>query len=177
MFKIETKTDAQLSKKERTEILNLLNASFDNIFPNRIFFKQIPHKRILVKKNDTIVGQVGIDYRAMNLGGRLIDVVGIIDLCVAEEYQGKGIGSKLLQTVENQFKERADFILLFADEHKVYLNNGFKLANNKVTWLGIDGGKTIGILSKNMGDCLMYKSIKKGVEWTEDDLDMMGYLY
>ena len=177
MLKIETKTDAQLSEKEYTEILALLNASFDNIFNNRIFFKQIPHKRILVKKNDIIVGQVGIDYRAMNSGGRLIDVVGIVDLCVAKKYRGNRMGTKLLQAVENQFTEKADFILLFADEHKVYLNNGFKLADNKVTWLGIDEGKTIGILTENMGDCLMYKSIKKGAEWTEEDLDMMGYLY
>ena len=177
MFKIQTKTDAQLSEKEYAEILALLNASFDNIFGERIFFKQIPHTRFLAKENDTVVGQVGIDYRAMNLGGRLIDVVGIVDLCVSSEYQGKGIGTQLLQTVENQFTEKADFILLFADEHKIYLNNGFQLANNKVTWLGIDEGKTIGILSENMGDCLMYKSIKKGAKWTEDDLDMMGYLY
>jgi len=113
----------------------------------------------------------------MNLGRRLIGVVGIVDLCVADEYQGKGIGTQLLRTVEAQFAEKVDFILLFADEHKVYLNNGFKLADNKVTWLGIDEGKTIGILSENMGDCLMYKSIKKGAVWTEDDLDMMGYLY
>ena len=177
MLKIQTKTDAQLSQKEHTQILSLLNASFDNIFPNRIFFKQIPHKRILVKENDTVVGQVGIDYRAMNLGGRLVDVVGIIDLCVASKYQGNRMGSKLLETVEAQFRGRADFILLFADEHKVYLNNGFQLSNNKVTWLGIDEGKTIGVISKNMGDCLMYKPIKQGATWTEDDLDMMGYLY
>jgi len=141
MLKIETKTDAQLSEKEHTEILTLLNASFDNIFGERIFFKQIPHTRFLAKENDTVIGQVGIDYRAMNLDGRLIDVVGIVDLCVAVEYQRKGIGTQLLQTIENQFKEKADFILLFADEHKVYLNNGFKLSNNKVTWLGIDEGR------------------------------------
>jgi len=177
MLKIQTKTDAQLSQKEHTQILSLLNASFDNIFPNRIFFKQIPHERILVKENDTVVGQVGIDYRAMNLGGRLVDVVGIIDLCVADAHRGKGIGTQLLQSVDNQYKAKADFILLFADEHKVYLNNGFQLANNKVTWLGIDEGKTIGVISKNMGDCLMYKPIKQGATWTEDDLDMMGYLY
>jgi len=122
MLKIETKTDVQISEKEYAEILTLLNASFDNIFDNRIFFKQIPHKRFLAKENDIVIGQVSIDYRITSLGEKLIGVVGIIDLCVVSEYQGKGIGTK-------------------------------------------------------MGDCLMYKSIKKGVEWTEDDLDMMGYLY
>jgi len=177
MHKIETTTDTQLSHKEYTEILSLLNTSFDNIFLDRIFFKQTPHKRFFIRENNTIIAQVGVDYRAMNLNGQLIHVIGIIDLCVAKEHRKKGIGTQLLKTVEKQYKEKADFILLFADKHKVYLNNGYKLSNNTVKWLGIDGGKTIGIITENLADCLMYKSIKKGAVWTEGNLDMMGYLY
>ncbi len=177
MVQIEVKSDIDISDSEHEKILSLLNTCFDNIFGERIFFKQAPHLRFLAKENDQIIGQVGIDYRVMNLDGQLIKVIGIIDLCVEEIFRGKGIGSTLLRSVENYYSCKADFILLFADNHQVYFRNDFQLANNKVKWLGIDEGKIVGIIEKRMGDCLMYKPLKANAIWTEGDLDMMGYLY
>jgi len=177
MFKIESKHETELSKQEREELLTILNNSFDGVFGSQIFFKQIPHLRYFVKGNDKIIAHVGIDYRGMNLGGKIIFVVGIIDLCVVPNHRRKGWGSELIKHIENTYKEKADFLLLFADDHRVYLKNGFTLANNQVSWLGIDKGKTLGIISKNLDDCLMYKPLNKDALWSIDSLDMMGYLY
>ncbi|MFU0824919.1 GNAT family N-acetyltransferase [Clostridium sp.] len=167
--------DIKLEKK----ISDLLVESFGEIYPkDRIYYKQLPHFRFLAFDKDNLVGQVGLDYRVMNLNGVAIKVLGIIDICVKNEYRGKGIGSKLLEVIECfSVEHQMDFLLLFTDVENFYKKNGFVNANVMCKWIKIHEHKIIGIGEEEFKDKgLMIKKVGNKV-WKDGNLDMLGYLY
>ena len=126
--------------------------------------------------NDILIGQVGLDYRVMNLNGINIKVLGIIDICIKKEYRGKGIGSKLLGTIECfSIEHKLDFLLLFTDIETFYAKNNFMSVKNICRWTKIDEHKTLGIGEEEIKE-LMIKKVGNKV-WQDGYLDMLGYMY
>ncbi|MFX3649716.1 MAG: GNAT family N-acetyltransferase [Paenibacillus sp.] len=171
--------DVDLSEEWSTLLQELLVASFPEVYPkDRLFFKQIPQGRILAFTLDNqLVGQVGLDYRMMNLNGTPIRVLGIIDLCVSPAVRSQGIASLLISEVERVAQGRVDFVLLFADHDELYRKNGFKTVSNTCKWLKIDHETltTVGV-GTQMVEGLMIKEVGS-VPWDEGELDFLGYLY
>ncbi|MGG3941523.1 GNAT family N-acetyltransferase, partial [Peribacillus psychrosaccharolyticus] len=101
-MKTEMVFDYEMGTDLASNIQELLNESFQEDFPkNRIYFKQLPHFRFVAfNEKNQLIGQVGIDYRVMNLNGEPIRVLGLIDLCVTQNTRSKGIGSMLLLEIE-----------------------------------------------------------------------------
>lgn len=169
----------EIDKQKLVEIQSLLTECFPGIYPeNRIFFKQLPHFRLLVMDNDKLVGQAGLDYRVMNLNGELIRVLGVIDLCVKEEYRSQGIASQLLKYLDDfSQNNNIDFILLFADDPSVYKRNGFMSAHNECRWLKINDDS---MTSLSMGQEVIGELMIKetgSLSWSDGSLDLLGYLY
>ncbi|WP_040376197.1 GNAT family N-acetyltransferase [Peribacillus psychrosaccharolyticus] len=179
-MKIDMVFDYEMGTDLASTIQELLNESFQKDFPkNRIYFKQLPHFRFVAfNEKNQLIGQVGIDYRVMNLNGEPIRVLGLIDLCVTQNTRSKGIGSKLLLEIE-QFccNRNIDFLLLFADNKTLYLKNGYRSVTNKCKWLKINHESQI---TRGIGyekiEGLMIKEVGK-YGWREGDLDFLGYLY
>lgn len=174
--KPEYEINIELAKK----IQGLLTECFPDIYPkNRTYFKQLPHFRFLaINKESDLLGQVGLDYRVMNLNGKPVRILGVIDLCVSKKNRSQGIGSWLLLEIEKFCKEKnIDFLVLFAHNKKLYLKKGFKSVKNKCKWLKIDNESqnTKGIGFEIL-DELMIKKVGK-IDWSEGDLDFLGYLF
>ncbi|SEN49498.1 GNAT family N-acetyltransferase [Paenibacillus sp. OK076] len=171
--------DMDLNEERSTHLQALLIASFPDVYPeDRLFFKQIPHCRILAFNPDNqLIGHVGLDYRMMNLNGKAIRVLGVIDLCVSTAYRSQGIGSLLLSEVDKLSRGHIDFVLLFADHEGLYSKNGFKMVSNTCKWLKIDHETltTIGVGIEQI-DGLMVKEVGT-LPWSEGELDFLGYLY
>ncbi|PRA07297.1 MULTISPECIES: GNAT family N-acetyltransferase [unclassified Paenibacillus] len=171
--------DVDLSEEWSTLLQELLVASFPEVYPkDRLFFKQIPQGRVLAFAPDNqLVGHVGIDYRIMNLNGKPIRVLGIIDLCVSSAIRSQGIASLLISEVERMAKGRVDFVLLFADHEELYSKNGFKTVSNTCKWLKIDHETltTVGVGHQEV-EGLMIKEVGS-MPWSEGELDFLGYLY
>jgi GNAT superfamily N-acetyltransferase len=165
--------DVELEKR----IQNLLLECFPDIYPEaRIYYKQLPHFRYLAFDKDILIGHVGLDYRVMNLNGMIIRVLGIVDICIKEEYRGNGLASKLLQTIEDfSVTHKLDFLLLFTDIEPFYLKNDFISVNNTCKWTKIDEHKTLGIGEEIIKE-LMIKQTGNRV-WKDGYLDMLGYMY
>ena len=160
------------------QLRELLQASFEPHYPNRLYFKQLPHLRLIAFAEDRVIGQVGLDYRVMNLGGEPVRVLGIIDLCVHEDVRGKGVGRKLVEAVIALGERKAvDFVLLFADRDDLYVKAGFVHANNPCTWLQINDQQltTHGIGEDTFTELMIRPVGDKS--WTEGTLDFLGYLY
>ena len=179
-MKIKKIIECDMDNELTENIQELLTECFKGIYPNnRIYFKQVPHFRFLVFNEEKhLLAQVGLDYRVMNLNGKRIKVLGIVDLCVSRAHRSKGIASLLLLEIDKYCgKKDIDFLLLFADNKTLYLKNGYKPVRNKCRWLKIDDrNQTIlGIGYEERSD-LMVKKIGTN-EWTEGDLDFLGYLY
>ncbi|MCK1988158.1 GNAT family N-acetyltransferase [Lysinibacillus fusiformis] len=179
-MKIETIYDYEINGSLRAKLQYLLTECFAEDYPKeRIYFKQLPHFRFIATddKNE-LVGQVGLDYRIMNLNGKPIRVLGIIDLCVSKNQRSQGIGSLLLSKIDEFCKGKSvDFLLLFADNKKLYVNAGFKSVHNECTWLKIDNKNqtTNGIGYEKINE-LMIKEIGN-IKWEDGKIDLLGYLY
>ncbi|WP_440119849.1 GNAT family N-acetyltransferase [Paenibacillus sp. QZ-Y1] len=171
--------DMELNEGCSARLQELLVTSFPDIYPkDRMFFKQVPHCRLLAFTPDhQLVGHIGLDYRIMNLDGKAIRVLGIIDLCVSATYRSQGIASSLLGEVDKLSKGNVDFVLLFADQTDLYVRGGFRSVNNICKWLKMDNVTltTIGIGTQNV-EGLMIKEVGS-MEWNEGELDFLGYLY
>ncbi|MDQ0914643.1 GNAT family N-acetyltransferase [Paenibacillus sp. V4I5] len=179
-MKIDKVFEYDISNELAANIQELLNASFPEIYPkNRIYFKQLPHFRFLAfNRENQLIGQVGLDYRVMNLNGKPLRILGVIDLCVSQNTRSQGVASTLLIEIDKfSVGRNIDFILLFADNRTLYLRNGYKLVKNQCKWLKIDNETQI---TNGIGfeaiDELMIKEVGK-IDWSEGDLDFLGYLY
>ncbi len=172
------KTDFQLTKSEKHKVLTILQETFPGFFTDRIYYKQVPHFRLLLQSDaGEWVGQVGIDCRMMALNGVPISVFGIIDLCVSKKYQHQGWATQLLQKVEAMAKaHQADFLLLLADDHRLYLRNGFGVVANECVWLKIEEHQTLGIGQAWIAQEVMIKPLGDK-PWAAGKLDMLGYMY
>ncbi|WP_456271928.1 GNAT family N-acetyltransferase [Bacillus sp. AK031] len=170
----------EIDLQKSAEIQRLLTECFPGIYPeNRIFFKQAPHFRLLVHdEKDVLVGQAGLDYRVMNLDGKLVRVLGIIDLCVKKEYRSQGIASQLLKYLDEfSVNKNIDFSLLFADDPSVYRRNGYVSAANECRWLKINDEN---LMSFAIGEEVIGELMVKetgSIKWNEGSLDLLGYLY
>ena len=109
-------------------------------FYDRNYFKQPPHYRILAKENNKLIGQIGLDYRAMNLDGNPIKVLGIIDICVDSKHRNRGIGKTLLKKVDDlslEFSDKVDFIFLVTNIPNYFEQYGFRRVEPITTWIKI----------------------------------------
>lgn len=179
-MKIEKISEYDINKQLKKKLQRLLVESFGEMYPlDRVYYKQLPHFRFVVTdKDNQVIGQVGLDYRVMNLNEKPIIVLGIIDLCVSEANRSKGIGSLILTKINEFCNEKSiDFILLFADNPDLYLKNGFISVENKCKWLQIDdvNQTTYGIGNKRNDELMIKKLGNKN--WEQGDIDLLGYLY
>jgi predicted N-acetyltransferase YhbS len=170
----------EIDLQKSAEIQSLLTECFPGIYPeNRIFFKQVPHFRLLAHDEmGMLVGHAGLDYRVMNLDGKHVRVLGLIDLCVKREYRSQGIASQLLKYLDEfSLNNNIDFILLFADDPSVYRLNGFISAANECRWLKINDEvlMSLAIGEEVIGELMIKET--GSISWSDGSLDMLGYLY
>ena len=104
-------------------------------------------------------------------------VFGVIDLCVREEYRGKGIGGELLKVLENKAQlANIDSILLLADDPRLYLQYGFKSMDVECIWLRIDEHKNFGVGRERIENEVMFKALSPLFE-ARGPIDLLGYMY
>lgn len=160
-----------------SEIRALLESSFPGFFRDRIYYKQVPSFRCLVRCHGKIVAQVGVVYRVIRVGERAVTIFGLADLCVDEAHRGKGLASRLLEEVESlALLHHIDTLVLLADDHRLYLGHGFEAVKRPCTWLGIDEHRSLGMRSQNLGDCLLVKLLDDQ-PWPQGEIDFLGFLF
>ncbi|MCA9018486.1 MAG: hypothetical protein KDA77_24435, partial [Planctomycetaceae bacterium] len=55
----------ELSDRQRSQILSLLTDCFPGYFEERIFFKQMSQERLLAYSDGDLIGQLGLEHRAI----------------------------------------------------------------------------------------------------------------
>ncbi len=157
-------------------LVKLLDAAFPDTFDGRTYFKQQPHSRLLAHHDDRLVGQVGLEFRVINVGGALLEICGIVDLCVAHCAQRRGIGSQLLVRAEELAVGR-DFMVLIADNQSIYHRYGYSsVTPAPARWHAIEDLQSHSVIEEDLGDCFMIKQIGSK-PWPEGKIDMLGYLF
>ena len=173
---MKIKPELELTKEEHQAIMTLRNAAFPDHQSTHSYYKQLPHYRALKFQGNKLIGYMGLDYRVMNLNGEPIKVLGIIDLCVDTDFQGKGVASAMLITVTEYAKDKdVDFIALMADDPSLYLKNGFQGLEVEASWLRIHEHKNYGIAEERLND--FYVKPLRDQTMIKSGLDWLGYMY
>lgn len=171
----------QISKSDSEEINSFLKRCFPDIdYEGRDHFKQLPHYRILAKDKGKIIGQLGIDFRVMNLNGQAISVFGVIDLCVDPQFQNRGIGKALMNELEiiaKNSSDKVDCLFLVTGDPPYYERLGFRITNLTTTWLKLDSFNNYGVSTEKIADAFFMVKEISDRKWVDGDLDLLGYMY
>ena len=154
----------------------LLQACFPG-YPSRSYFKLPPHFRYLAVAGGELVGQVGVELRVIRVGGEVLRTFGVVDLCVRGSERSRGLAGGLLAEVTQLARSAGmDFVILFADDDRIYTRHGWARAANPCTWLRIDEHATLGVATAEDTGALMVKKIGQHA-WPEGEVDLLGHLF
>jgi GNAT superfamily N-acetyltransferase len=176
-MQIEIVPEYKISDNVHKLVNRLLVESFPDYPLNRSYYKLLPQFRYLVWVSDRLVAQVGIKHRVISNAGIPVRIFGSIDLCVAPSYRSQKIATKLLQQVEELGKtSKVDFLVLFADDSRLYTENGYQQVTNLCRWMKVDEHQIIGIGEESMADYMMVKKLGDK-KWQDGIVDLLGYLF
>jgi GNAT superfamily N-acetyltransferase len=158
------------------QVQALLQACFPE-YPSRTYFKLPPHFRYLAVAAGELVGQVGVELRVIRAGRNVLRTFGVVDLCVSESQRSRGLAGQLLAEVTQLAGSCGmDFVILFADDDRLYTRNGWARVANPCTWLKIHEHATLGVATAQDTGALMVKKIGQRA-WPEGEVDLLGHVF
>jgi GNAT superfamily N-acetyltransferase len=174
---IEVVPEYKISNGVHKIVNQLLVESFPDYPLDRSYYKLLPQFRYLVWKDDNLIAQMGIEHRVITNTGIPARIFGLIDLCVASSYRSQKIATTLLQQIEEVGRmSRIDFLVLFADDSRLYAENGYQRVANLCRWMKIDEHQTCGVGEESLSDCMMVKQLGEQI-WQNGIVDLLGYLF
>lgn len=168
--------EAEVPADLADQVQALMQACFPG-YPSRTYFKLPPHFRYLAMANGELAGQVGVELRVIRVGSNVLRTFGVVDLCVRESARSHGIAGRLLAEVTGLARSCGmEFVILFADDDRVYLRNGWARAANPCSWLKIDDHTTLGLATAEDTGALMVKQLGRRA-WPDGEVDLLGHLF
>jgi GNAT superfamily N-acetyltransferase len=176
-MQIEIVPEYKLSSDVHNLTNRLLVSSFPDYPVDRSYYKLLPQFRYLVWEGENLIAQMGIEHRVITNTGIPARIFGLIDLCVDSSYRSQKIATTLLQQIEELGRtSKIDFLVLFADDSRLYAENGYQRVANICRWLKVDEHQTIGVGEKSLSDCMMVKQVGEQT-WQDGLVDLLGYLF
>jgi GNAT superfamily N-acetyltransferase len=124
-----------------------------------------------------VVAQMGVELRVIRVGQDIFRTFGVVDVCVRPSQRSRRLATRLLDEVTEYAGTCAmDFILLFADDDRLYVQNGWHRAANPCSWVRIDEHVTLGLTRAEMTNALMVKAVR-GKTWPDGEVDLLGHLF
>jgi GNAT superfamily N-acetyltransferase len=168
--------EAEISRDLRRQVQALLQASFPG-YPSRSYFKLPPHFRYLAMTGDALAGQMGVELRVIRVGPHVMRTFGISDLCVRASERSHGLAARLLAEVTGLARAcEMDFVILFADDDRLYSRNGWARAANPCSWVKINEHTTLGLATAQDTNALMVKATGQQ-PWPDGDVDLLGHVF
>jgi len=169
--------EAEIGADLSRQLGSLLQACFPG-YPGRSYFKLPPHFRYLAMTGDpNVAAQMGVELRVIRVGDQVLRTFGIVDLCVRQSERSRGLAGRLLTEVTRYASSCGmAFIILFADDDRVYSRNGWRRVANRCSWMRIDDHATLGLAQKEDTGAMMVKATGKHA-WPDGDVDLLGHLF
>jgi len=102
---------------------------------------------------------------------------GVVDLCVTESQRSRGVAGTLLAELTELARScEMDFIVLFADDARVYARHGWARVTNRCSWVRIHDHVTLGLARQEDPGAMMVKALGEQ-PWPEGDVDLLGHLF
>lgn len=130
-------SDKELTPNQKLKIEELLRLFFPDHFLGgryRFAVKQSDPHRLLIWNGTELIGHLLAVGRNVKLDGEHLKLLFVGELCVSREYQGKGIGKLLMQSLDPHLDKKFDLVLLCCrpDLLGFYQKVGWKLLDMKV---------------------------------------------
>lgn len=169
--------EAEIGPNVSGLLRSLLQACFPG-YPDRSYFKLPPHFRYLaLTSGRDVVAQMGVELRVIRVGDHVVQTFGIVDLCVRQISRSRGLAALLLADVTEYARSCGmAFIVLFADDDRVYVRNGWRRVANRCSWVKIDDHATLGLARKEDTGAMMVKATGEQ-SWPDGDVDLLGHLF
>jgi GNAT superfamily N-acetyltransferase len=168
--------EAEIPAERMHQVQALMQMCFPG-YPSRAYFKLPPHFRYLAMAGGELAGQVGVELRVIRVGSTVLRTFGVVDLCVRGSGRSRGLAGRLLAEVTELARScRMDFVILFADDDRLYTRNGWARATNPCSWLKIDNHTTLGLATAEDTGALMVKKIGQHA-WPGGEVDLLGHLF
>ena len=68
------------------------------------------------------------------------------------------------------------FVVLFADDDRLYTRNGWARVTNRCSWVRINDHVTLGLAGPEDTGVMMVKAVGEQ-PWPEGDVDLLGHLF
>jgi GNAT superfamily N-acetyltransferase len=169
----EAEIGADLSRQLQT----LLQTCFPG-YPSRSYFKLPPHFRYLaMTSSGSVAAQMGVEFRVIRVGDAVVRTFGVVDLCVQQSQRSRGLAGRLLADVTELARSCGmGFIVLFADDDRLYARHGWARVANRCSWVRIDDHVTVGLARLEDPGAMMVKALGEQ-PWPEGDVDLLGHLF
>jgi len=168
--------EAEIGESLRQQVQALLQACFPG-YPSRSYFKLPPHFRYLAMKSGALAAQMGVELRVIRVGSNVVRTFGVVDLCVTMGERSCGLAGRMLAEVTELARACGmDFVILFADDGRLYTRNGWARAGNPCSWVKIHDHATLGLARAADTSALMVKVIGQQA-WPEGEVDLLGHLF
>ncbi|HEX9352805.1 MAG TPA: GNAT family N-acetyltransferase [Streptosporangiaceae bacterium] len=168
--------EAEIGGDVRQQVQALLQLCFPG-YPSRSYFKLPPHFRYLAMADGGLVAQMGVELRVIRVGRNVVRTFGVSDLCVRTSERSRGLAGRLLAEVTELASACGmDFVILFADDSRLYLRNGWAPAANPCSWVKIHDHTTLGLAPAQDTNALMVKETGQQ-PWPGGEADLLGHLF
>lgn len=169
--------EAEIGADLSGQLQALLQACFAG-YPGRSYFKLPPHFRYLaMTSSGDVAAQMGVEFRVIRVGDTVMRTFGVVDLCVKESQRSRGLAGRLLADVTELARSCGmAFVVLFADDDRLYARNGWVRVTNRCSWVRIDDHVTLGLARQADPGAMMVKALGEEV-WPDADVDLLGHLF
>ncbi|MGD0063819.1 MAG: GNAT family N-acetyltransferase [Streptosporangiaceae bacterium] len=176
-LKVRRVGEAEIGRDLSVRLQSLLQECFPG-YPSRSYFKLPPHFRYVAVADDgAVAAQLGVELRVIRVGEVVLRTFGLVDVCVRDSERSGGLASRLLaEATEYARACEAAFVILFADDGRLYTRNGWTRVSNRCTWVKIDDHVTLGLARQVDPGVMMVKAVGHQA-WPAGDVDLLGHLF
>lgn len=175
-MKIERIAEYALTPTVRTKIIALLREGFGVYPEDRSFYKQLPCFRFLAWEADALIGHLAAEFRIINVGGTVLPIFGVADLCVSATRRQQRIATQMLGELEGLAPDAGvEFIVLTGSEPDVYHGMGFQHLERSCRWLLINNLKSLGVIRRSVNN-IMVKPLGNR-SWPDGEIDFLGHIF
>jgi hypothetical protein len=169
--------EAEIGADLGGQLQSLLQECFPG-YPGRSYFKLPPHFRYLAMTGSgSLAAQMGVEFRVIRVGDAVLRTFGVVDLCVRASQRSEGLAGRLLADVTGLARSCGmAFIVLFADDDRLYARSGWARVTNRCSWVKIHDHVTVGLARQEDPGVMMVKAVGEQ-PWPDGDVDLLGHLF
>jgi predicted acetyltransferase len=168
---LEVRPD-DLSGDLASGVHRLLRDAFPEDGPNEgDYYRALgaPDVAIVLRDGPQVIGHLGLYTREVEIGNEILEIGMLGGIVVAPDRRRQGQSRILVRRAHELLKERRiPFSILFAWEPRIYEGSGYKLMQNQVRFLDVDGAWKTFVYQGGMYAELV------GTPWPNQVIDLCG---